>query len=209
MTDKVSVRKSVTTALTLAAQSYWLHKGFSCFTEIGLESWGRLRADFVALSLSADIVICEVKSSRADYSTDKKWHKYLEYSNSMYFVLTFDVWKQLKDKMEEDGVFDLGIGVLVLSPETGYLVCVKPCKRRPLPGPKQRTMVTRLAWRNGVSKRTDFRVRQFIGPEGAVSTRRDSFELPPDWVSEIGPKKSRRRPSRRKSRTRYKKVYAT
>ncbi len=132
-----STRRLITGALTLAAQSYWLYKGFSCFTEIGLASWGKLRADFVALSLSTDVIICEIKSSRADYATDKKWRNYLQHCNSMYFVMMPDTWLKLRDRMEEDGVFEAGVGVLILDPATGYLKCVKHCVRRPISGPAQ------------------------------------------------------------------------
>lgn len=174
-----SQRKLITRALTSAAQSYWLHKGFSCFTEIGLSSWGRLRADFIALKLNGDVVICEVKSSRADYTTDKKWRQYLQHCHSMYFVLTEAVWASIKSRMEEDGVFDEGVGVMVLSTDTGYLKCVRPCKRRSVDGPKHRSIVTRLAWRNGESKRTERRARQFIDLE-AMTISSGLHNLPKD-----------------------------
>ena len=214
-----STRRLITGALTLAAQSYWLYKGFSCFTEIGLASWGKLRADFVALSLSTDVIICEIKSSRADYATDKKWRNYLQHCNSMYFVMMPDTWLKLRDRMEEDGVFEAGVGVLILDPATGYLKCVKHCVRRPISGPAQRAIVTRLAWRTGISKRTSQRVRQFVDVDSGVVTSSLRRSPVPDPLGDIfgglldPHKKKRRRRKRRFSKTKAargrKRVYSS
>jgi hypothetical protein len=77
------------------------------------------------------------------------------------------------------GGFDEGVGVMVLSTDTGYLKCVRPCKRRSVEGPKHRSIVTRLAWRNGESKRTERRARQFIDLE-AMTISSGLHNLPKD-----------------------------
>lgn len=167
-------RKQTTALLTQAAQSYWLKRGFSCFTEIGLVSWGKLRADFVALSLKSDIVIGEIKSSVADYKSDTKWRNYLSYCNNLFFIMLPSVFDSLHDRMRDEGVFELGVGVLILDPHTGYLKCIRYSKRRSMTGKEKKAMITRLAWRNGISKRNSRRKRVYVEQEEdrQVSDRR-------------------------------------
>lgn len=164
-------RRPITEALQLASQSYWLKKGYSCFKEIGVVAWGRRRADFIALNLRGDIVLCEIKSSVADYTADNKWHWYLEFCNRMMFVMLPDVFDKLRDRMARENVFKRGIGVLVLDPNTGYLRSVKSTKYRPMTGKNKRIIITRLAWRNGVSKANSRRQRQYVETKREVPAK--------------------------------------
>lgn len=159
-------RRVITTALTEACVSYWAHKGYSLFKELGLAKWGKMRADVLAINLYGHVVQLEVKSSTADYRTDTKWQTYLPFSNRMYFVMLPKVYKLLSTKLKEDGVFDLGIGVMVLDEKTGYLRVVRKAKYRKMAGKEKKMLVFRMVWRNGISKRTNpRRVRQFITEE--------------------------------------------
>ena len=45
------------------------------------------RADLMALGLRGDLVIVEVKSSRADFHADQKWREYLPYCDAFYFAV--------------------------------------------------------------------------------------------------------------------------
>lgn len=59
--------------------------GYSCALEITLRS-GR-RADILAISETGQIDIIEVKSSFADFQSDKKWHEYKEFCEQFYFAV--------------------------------------------------------------------------------------------------------------------------
>lgn len=152
---------SVADGLKDAAQSYFLKKGYACFSELGVNSWGKLRADVLCLNLKCHIVLCEIKSSVQDYTTDNKWKGYLEYCNKMYFIFTEQVYEKLKPKLEKD-LKGTGVGVLVLDTISGYLKAVAPASERKMLGKTKKNIVVRMAWRNGVSKRTNKRTRTFI-----------------------------------------------
>lgn len=46
------------------------------------------RADLVALDRRGRISIVEVKSSRADFVSDRKWHAYLDHCDRFYFAVS-------------------------------------------------------------------------------------------------------------------------
>ena len=160
---KKLTNRELADALKRAAMSYLLKKGYSCFEELGLVSWGKRRADVIALNLKAHVVLCEIKSSPQDFLNDHKWHEYLPFSNKMYFVM---LPKTFENKRVQERMFDLrrrGVGVLTLNPVTGYLDSRIPAKQRKMQGRDKKAIVVRMAWRNGdVSKRTSHRTRQFI-----------------------------------------------
>lgn len=156
----MKTRTEIAEGLKKATSSYFLHKGYSCFYELGLLRRGRLRADVLCMNLKTDIVLIEVKSSVSDFTTDKKWDKYLQYCNRMYFAFTPDVASSLGAKL--DAVKQYGIGILVLDANTGYLRATVGAKYRPMPGSVKKVLVTRMAWRGGISKRTNRRTRVFL-----------------------------------------------
>src|SRR5271155_872881 len=45
------------------------------------------RADILALGKRGDIVIVEIKSSRADFRADRKWSTYRDFSDRLYFAV--------------------------------------------------------------------------------------------------------------------------
>jgi hypothetical protein len=153
----------VADGLKNAAMSYFAHKGYSCFPEIGVNSWGKLRADVMCLNMKCHLILCEIKSSVADYSSDSKWKGYLSYSNKMYFIFTEQVFDKLEKRLSGD-LRGTGVGVLVLDTVSGLLRCVQPASNRKMVGKVKKDIVVRMAWRNGVSKRTNKqRKRVFIG----------------------------------------------
>ena len=154
---------TIADGLKVAAMSYFAHKGYSCFPEIGVNSWGKLRADVLCLNLKCNIVLCEIKSSVADYSSDSKWQGYLSYCNKMYFIFTEPVFEKLKKRLATD-LKGTGVGVLVLDTMSGYLRSEHPASNRKMIGKVKKDIVVRMAWRSGVSKRTNKqRKRVFIG----------------------------------------------
>ncbi len=163
VTAKETRTRNTSTADTLktAVCSYFLKGGYSCFQELGVTSWGTLRADVICVNLRRRIVICEVKSGPRDYRTDKKWREYAKYCNRLYIVMCDRTYEKLKDELKVD-LKGTGAGVMVLNPTTGYLDIVVPCKKRELDDEVSMNLITRMAWRGGISKRTNRRTRQYL-----------------------------------------------
>lgn len=59
--------------------------GQVCLTEFRLQN--RRRADVMALDRAGGFTIVEIKSSRADFMTDRKWQDYLEFCDRFYFAV--------------------------------------------------------------------------------------------------------------------------
>ena len=160
----MATRKETADGLRRAASSYWLKKGFACHHELGIAKWGKFRADVIAINLKTEIIVCEIKSCVSDFSTDDKkgkWLNYLNVCNRFYFIFTEETSAALERHFVR--FRELGCGVLVLDKKTGYLRCRVPAKRKSIPGPVQKLVATRMAWRAAdVSKRTNNRVRIYL-----------------------------------------------
>ena len=61
--------------------------GFGTLTEFKLSN-GR-RVDMIAIDPNGDFVIVEVKTSVADYRSDRKWTEYLAFCERFYFAVPF------------------------------------------------------------------------------------------------------------------------
>ncbi|MCY4590220.1 MAG: MmcB family DNA repair protein [Alphaproteobacteria bacterium] len=59
--------------------------GYATLTEFTLRT--RRRVDVIALSTDGSIVIVEVKSSHADFRSDRKWDSYLDYCDQFFFAV--------------------------------------------------------------------------------------------------------------------------
>jgi hypothetical protein len=57
-------------------------------TELPLAN-GR-RADLVAIDRAGGITVVEIKSGRADFVADQKWHEYLAFCDRFYFAVAAD-----------------------------------------------------------------------------------------------------------------------
>ena len=53
----MATRRITADLLKEACIYYLLKRGYSCFTELGLNSWGKLRADVIGLNLRAELVL--------------------------------------------------------------------------------------------------------------------------------------------------------
>jgi len=60
--------------------------GLSCVEELPLPSGGR--ADLVAMNALGEIWIVEIKSSREDLRTDRKWESYRAHCDRLFFCLS-------------------------------------------------------------------------------------------------------------------------
>lgn len=65
-----------------------LHHGFVTLDEF-VPAPG-LRVDVMALGPRAELWIVECKSSRADFTADRKWHNYLEWSDRFFWAVDAD-----------------------------------------------------------------------------------------------------------------------
>lgn len=126
---------------TLAKRFKKKHR--AVFFEIGVNAGGKLRADVMALAMNGHIVIVEVKSSVADFKTDKKMQGYVQYSNQFYLALPISVWK----KIETTFVIP-GAGVFVMSDEGDKVLKVKAARNRPLDPVLSTNLAIRAAFRN-------------------------------------------------------------
>lgn len=61
------------------------HLGFATLAEVSLAN-GR-RADVMALGRDGELLIVEVKSSVADFRSDRKWPEYRDYCDRLYFAV--------------------------------------------------------------------------------------------------------------------------
>lgn len=131
--------------------------------ELGLKSWGKLRADVVAINLRGEIIVCEVKSGRADFVVDKKFESYLPYCNRMYFMF-HDVHLNADWLTSKYPLFrQLGIGVMALSSKTGFARVVVYAKRRSMKKGIKKSIILRIAFRNAqFSKRNTRRQRVYL-----------------------------------------------
>jgi hypothetical protein len=83
-------RQSPTALAVARGTTRLLHSlGFSVVPELPLAS-GR-RADLVALGTNGDIWIVEIKSSVADFRSDRKWLEYRLHCDRLFFATTLEV----------------------------------------------------------------------------------------------------------------------
>ncbi|MCU0840019.1 MAG: MmcB family DNA repair protein [Rhodospirillales bacterium] len=62
--------------------------GFATLTEVTLASGNR--ADVLAIGRSGELFIVEIKSSLADFRSDRKWPNYCDYCDRFYFAAGAD-----------------------------------------------------------------------------------------------------------------------
>lgn len=121
---------------------YWQKKLYVVNQEVGLCKHGRLRADLIATNMGMYIILIEVKSSVADFRTDKKWHKYLPFSNKMYFAMAPEVYEKVKDKIPK------GIGVFLVYP-SGHTKIKDRAHHREVKPAVRLNIAARLVYRSG------------------------------------------------------------
>jgi len=80
-------RQSATAAaLQRGVSRLLVDKGYSPLTELTLKT-GR-RVDVAALSDKGEILVVEIKSSVADFRSDRKWQDYLAFCDRFYFAVS-------------------------------------------------------------------------------------------------------------------------
>lgn len=120
---------------------YYHKKLWFTASEVGLCKHGRLRADLIASNMGSYLVIIEVKSSVADFRTDKKWHKYAEFANKFYFAFSPEVYEKVKDKIPK------GVGVFLVY-DSGHTKVRCPARHHEIEAATKLNLMTRLAYRS-------------------------------------------------------------
>ena|SRR5882672_6049736 len=127
---------------------YFTKKRMAVTFELGLCRRGRLRADVFALSMSGRVTITEVKSGVADFRSDSKWSKYLEYAESFYFAFDRPTYEKLKSEVPK-GVGVLVVDEIVSATRTRLKVSVvQRTKSRIVDEDIKRELLIRIAFRN-------------------------------------------------------------
>ena len=74
-----------TARITAAIARMFTERGEACIREFTVKS-GR-RVDVISLAKGGEITVVEVKSSRQDFLSDRKWHEYPEWADRFYFAV--------------------------------------------------------------------------------------------------------------------------
>ena len=106
--------------------------GFATLTEVPLAS-GR-RADVLALGREGEFVIIEIKSSVADFKSDRKWPEYRQFCDRLYFAIPDGFPREL---IPED------CGLIAADPFGGAVLREAPLV--PLAAARRRAMLLRFA----------------------------------------------------------------
>lgn len=146
-------RKETTELLTAAAKNYYIKKKFAAFPEFGVGYYGKRRLDLLCMNNKCNFVGIEVKSCKADYTTDSKWREYLKYTNKLYILIP--------PKLAASAFFDQivtdtkphGVGIMTLT-ERGRIYVIQNAKGREVADEVMMKMLIKMAWRNGESVRT-------------------------------------------------------
>ena len=131
--------------------TYYANKGFAVSREVGLpefytvnygekkgQQWhiSKQRADFIAVSLRLNqVVIVETKSCLADFTSDKKWRRYLPHCDKFYFAADTKTAEEIAVRLANDGERDIGVFAIDLNP-TPYAILqniswISSASRRP------------------------------------------------------------------------------
>ncbi|QDH83400.1 hypothetical protein [Achromobacter phage Motura] len=121
---------------------YFTKKRMCANAEIGLRSRreGAIRADILAMSMSQEIIVVEIKSSVADFRSDKKMHLYLDYCNKAYLACSLEVYKKIKADIHP------GFGVMIIGEKSVRVI--KNAKRRDMDPEIRMGVIMRLVFRN-------------------------------------------------------------
>ena len=99
----MSDQDNVTTSrITNAIARMFIERGDACLREFTLKS-GR-RVDVIAIDSHGTITVVEIKSSRQDFTSDRKWTEYLEWADRFYFAVAEAIPREILPDAETCGV---------------------------------------------------------------------------------------------------------
>lgn len=143
-------RKEITRNLNAAASSYYVRKVFAVFPEFGVGRRGQYRLDLLCMNNKRQFIGIESKSCAADYRADTKWKEYLPYTNKLYFLIPETLYES---KFYERIVADTkpyGVGIMTCIGRK--VTVVQNAKTRSIEEQTMLTMLTKMAWRNGINR---------------------------------------------------------
>jgi hypothetical protein len=123
--------------------------GYASLLEVPLADGGR--ADILALGRSGDLIIIEIKTSVADFRADRKWTRYRDFADRLYFAVPD------------------GFPALLIPQECGLIVAdgfaaaiLRDGVATPLPPARRRALTLRFA------RTAARRLRRALDPDGNV-----------------------------------------
>jgi hypothetical protein len=125
-------RPETTQLVTRGAARFFVDLGWAPLLEVGLPN-GR-RADVMALGPRGELAIVEVKSSREDFMTDRKWGEYLDWCDRFYFAVAPEFPRQ---------VLPEGAGLIVADAFGGAILA--ECEAVPLAGARRKSLTLAFA----------------------------------------------------------------
>lgn len=94
----------------------------------------RRRADIVALNKAGEIIIVEIKSSRADFRADQKWPEYRDFCDRFFFAVAAEFPREI---LPED------CGLILADRHGGAILRAAPAL--PLNGNRRRAQILQIA----------------------------------------------------------------
>lgn len=143
---------SIADSIKLRVAQYFKRKRRAVFFEMGLLRGGKLRADVLVLAMNGHTVVVEVKSSVADFRTDKKMHLYLDYCNQFYLAIPKSVYDKVKDSYAIEGG-----GVFIMSEDGKHITEVRRARNYDIEPSVATNLAIRAAFRN-----SDFNTRKNV-----------------------------------------------
>lgn len=145
-----------------AVGQYYTSKRHAVHLEVGLCKRGRLRADVLTVTMGSQITLLEVKSSVADFKSDKKYTKYLQFCDKMYFVVSTEVYEKIKDLIPSS------IGVIAVYP-SGLPRVKRRAVTQELTVEQRLAIITRLAYKSADRSRYNLKSKFEARIEDQVS----------------------------------------
>lgn len=155
------MRKTITDILTEAASHYFIKKLYSVHKEFGVDRRGRRRFDLLCLNNKAELIGVEVKSCKADYMSDKKWHEYLPHCDKLYFMIPPKALKSTFVEKIKEETKEHGVGIMSLD-DSGRVYVVQRATVRRVHDEDRNKIIIKMAWRNGISRREVKRIKKFF-----------------------------------------------
>lgn len=121
--------------------------GYASLREVPLADGGR--ADILALGKAGDLLIIEIKSSVADFRADRKWGRYRDFADRLYFAVP-DGFPGLLIPEECGLIVADGFGAAIL----------REGVTTPLPAARRRALMLRFA------RTAAHRLRRALDPDG-------------------------------------------
>lgn len=121
--------------LRKATAKLFFDAGEACLREFTLKSGHRV--DLICLSRAQQITIIEIKSSRQDFISDRKWHNYLEWADHFYFAVSAHFPVELLPEASQ-------CGIIISDGFDGHIL--RPAPQTPLAPARRAHLIRRLAF---------------------------------------------------------------